>query len=71
MPDWLPLPGSRSLQIGIAVLYVLFLGYAVLFAASALLGLLPLVVFVVCYLVWRVLVAVWCLERIAAQLEQE
>ena len=71
MPDWLPLPGSRPLQFTVAVLYVLFVGYAVVFAGMALLGVLPLVVFAGLYLVWRFLVAVQCLERIADTLESD
>ncbi|PSP28785.1 hypothetical protein BRC64_11965 [Halobacteriales archaeon QH_10_67_22] len=75
MADWSPPSPSRALLAGAGLLWVILLGYAVLVRGAILLGLLPGLLIVVVYFLWRVLVALEAIavgvHRIADQRERE
>lgn len=75
MADSSPPPIPRSWAATIIVLYVLFLLYSILLAGSPLLGLLPALIIIPLYLLWRFLVAIEAIadaqQRIAHQQDQK
>lgn len=58
MSGWSPPSPPRELLAGIALAYVVVLAYALFIQGSLLLGLVPGIVFLVGYYLWRLLVAV-------------
>ena len=75
MSGWSPPSVPRPWLIGIALLYVPVLGYTILVQGSILLGLLPGLVLLAAYVLWRFLVALEAIadgvHRIADQRERE
>ena len=75
MADSSPPSIPRSWAATIIVLYVLFLLYSILLAAQPLLGLLPALIIIPLYLLWRLLVAIEAIadaqQRIAHKQDQK
>ncbi|MFB6141571.1 MAG: hypothetical protein ABEJ26_14180 [Halosimplex sp.] len=74
MSDWSPPSLSPTVVAGLAIGSVLLLAYALLIQGSLLLGLLPILLVGLGYLVWRAVAAVEAIadasQRIAEQLER-
>jgi hypothetical protein len=66
MSHWSRPTVPRPLAVGVGIAYVAFLLYALLAVGNVLLGILPGVLIVACYVGWRFLVV---LESIAGSLE--
>jgi hypothetical protein len=75
MANWSPPSVPRTWLVVAAVLYVLLLAYSVLVLGQLLLGVLPGLLFVGLYVLWRFLTAIEAIadaqQRIARQREQE
>ena len=75
MSGWSPPAPPRALLAGTAVVWAVFFAYMVLIQASVLLGLLPGVLVVTTYVLWRFLVALEAIadgvHRIADQRERD
>lgn len=75
MSEWSPPSVPRKWAIGIGLLYVFFLLYAVLAASNVLLGILPGLLILSFYVTWRFLVVLEAiagsLQRIAQEKERE
>ena len=74
MSNWSPPSVPRNWAIGIGLLYVLFLLYALLGVGNILLGVLPGLLLLFFYILWRFLVVLEAiagsLQRIAQEKEQ-
>ena len=74
MTGWSPPSPPRALLAGAAVVWLVLLAYAILIQGSILIGLLPGVLVVATYVIWRFLVALEAIadgvHRIADQRER-
>ncbi|QPV64300.1 hypothetical protein I7X12_06710 [Halosimplex litoreum] len=75
MSGWSPPSLSRELVAAFGAAYLLVIAYALLIQGAILLGLLPGILLVGAYLLWRIMGAVEAIadgiQRIAEQLERE